>query len=129
MKLWRHKQIVFWHTLNYVQKIGGYALFKGNFRTSITGIFEIKIPPLNSCFLFRLIVFDTWWALLPSKTQYTGCPAKRYIQFWRTISNIFFQQKASKIYKYKTLMTAILVITSFFPLMSFLGEIIELYLK
>ena len=31
---------------------------------------------------------------------YTGCPANKYIQLWRSISNVFFQQGSSKIYKY-----------------------------
>ena len=49
-----------------------------------------------------------------SLSSLQGALQKRYIQLWRSTSNIFFQRKSSKIYKYKTLMSVMLVITSFF---------------
>ena len=49
--------------------------------------------------------------------------AKKYIQLWRSIPNIFFQRKLSKIsYKYNTLMSVILIITRFFSTNDLLGE-------
>ena len=53
---------------------------------------------------------------------------KKYIQLWRSISNIFFQQKSSKIYKYNILLKCNFDNYQFFPLTTFLGEVIELYL-
>ena len=38
---------------------------------------------------------------------------KKYIQHWRSISNIFFQQKWWNRYKYNTLISIILIITHF----------------
>ena len=38
-----------------------------------------------------------------STIKSTGCPVKKSIQLWRSISNIFFQRKSSKIHKFNTL--------------------------
>ena len=56
------------------------------------------------------------------KTQITGCLGKKYIQLWKSISNIFYPRKTSNIYKYNTLVSVISIITC-------LGGITELYLK
>ena len=50
----------------------------------------------------------------PDKPDYTGCPTKKYIQFWRSISNIFFSTKIINIYKNNTLVSVILTITLVF---------------
>ena len=43
-----------------------------------------------------------------------GVLQKKYIQFWESISNIFFQQESSKTNKYIILISVILIITIFF---------------
>ena len=55
-----------------------------------------------------------WFAEQLNRLVSTGCPVKKYIQLWRSVSNIFFQQKSLNIYKYNTLMSAILTTTHLF---------------
>ena len=70
-------------------------------------------PSILSTEAYKMAKEDYEAAIYAGPT-YTGCPAERYIQIGRSISNIFFQQKSLNIYKYNTSMSVILVITSFF---------------
>ena len=54
--------------------------------------------------------------------RYTGCPAKTYIQLWRSISNIFFRQKNIKYIPIQHLNECNFDNYSLFPLIKFSGR-------